>query len=131
MTTRSKYSLLALLLALGLLYRLFAAYPMELGRFAPASSALQAMHILEGARPIFYSGQSWMGPAGAYLIALLFKLLGPTSWTLAIFSLLMSALFLGLTVLLAHRLFGLDVALVVAALFLVPVDQVMYLAGQP
>jgi hypothetical protein len=131
MKLRSKPALLVLLLALGLLYRFFSAYPMELGRFAPASSALQAMHILDGARPIFYSGQSWMGPAGAYLIAVMFKLFGASSWTLGLFSLLMSALFLGLSVLLAHRLFGIDNALAVAALFLVPVDQVMYLAGQP
>lgn len=131
MTPRTKAMLLALLLLLGACYRVFAAYPINLGRFAPASSALQAMHIMGGERPIFYSGQAWMGPAGAYLLAGLFKLFGASSLTLGGFSWLMSVLFLLGTVLLAYRLFGIDNALVVAALFLVPIDWVMYLAGQP
>jgi hypothetical protein len=128
---RTKATLLALLLLLGVCYRLFAAYPIKLGRFAPASSALQAMHIMNGERPIFYSGQAWMGPAGAYLLAGLFKLFGASTLTLGVFSWLMSVLFLLGTVLLAYRLFGIDNALVVAGLFLVPIDWVMYLAGQP
>ena len=112
-------------------YRFFAAYPIKLGRFAPASSALQAMHIIGGERPIFYSGQAWMGPAGAYLLAGLFKIFGASSLTLGVFSWMMSVLFLLGAVLLAYRLFGIDNALVVAGLFLVPIDWVMYLAGQP
>lgn len=131
MTPRTKALLLALLLLLGVCYRLFAAYPIRLGKFAPASSALQAMHILDGERPIFYSGQAWMGPAGAYLLAGLFKVFGASSLTLGGFSWIMSVLFLLGTVLLAYRLFGIDNALVVAGLFLVPIDWVMYLAGQP
>jgi len=131
MKPRTKALLLALLLLLGVCYRLFAAYPVRLGRFAPASSALQAMHIMNGERPIFYSGQAWMGPAGAYLLAGLFKLFGASSLTLGGFSWMMSVLFLLGTVLLAYRLFGIDNALVVAGLFLVPIDWVMYLAGQP
>lgn len=131
MKPRTKAMLLALLLLLGVCYRLFAAYPIKLGRFAPASSALQAMHIMNGERPIFYSGQAWMGPAGAYLLAGLFKLFGASSLTLGGFSWFMSVLFLLGTVVLAYRLFGIDNALVVAGLFLVPIDWVMYLAGQP
>jgi hypothetical protein len=131
MKPRTKAILLAALLLLGVCYRLFAAYPIRLGRFAPASSALQAMHIMNGERPIFYSGQAWMGPAGAYLLAGLFKLFGASSLTLGGFSWIMSVLFLLGTVLLAYRLFGIDNALVVAGLFLVPIDWVMYLAGQP
>jgi hypothetical protein len=86
MKPRTKTILLALLLLLGVLYRLFAAYPFTLGRFAPASSALQAMHILHGSRPIFYSGQAWMGPAGAYVLAVMFKLFGASTLTLGLFS---------------------------------------------
>jgi hypothetical protein len=131
MSPRAKKTFLICLLVLGAAYRLLAAYPLELGRFAPASSALQAMHILAGERPIFYSGQAWMGPAGAYFIALLFKIFGASTLTLGLFSWVMSVLFLLGTVLLAYRLFDLDNALVVAGLFLVPIDWVMYLAGQP
>jgi 4-amino-4-deoxy-L-arabinose transferase-like glycosyltransferase len=131
MKPRTKTALLALLLALGALYRFFAAYPITLGRFAPASSALQAMHILAGWRPLFYSGQAWMGPAGSYILAAMFKLFGASSLTLGLFSWVMSVLFLLATVLLAHRLFGVDNALVTAALFLVPPDYLMQLAGQP
>jgi hypothetical protein len=72
-----------------------------------------------------------MGPAGAYLLAGLFKAFGASSLTLGAFSWIMSVLFLLGTVLLAYRLFGIDNALVVAGLFLVPIDWVMYLAGQP
>lgn len=131
MTSRTKHLLLVLLLALGMCYRLFAAYPTDIGRFAPASSALQALHILDGERPIFYSGQAWMGPAGAYIIALMFKVFGASSLTLGLFSWLMSVLFLLGAVVLAHRLFGVDNALAVAALFLVPISYLMHLAGQP
>jgi 4-amino-4-deoxy-L-arabinose transferase-like glycosyltransferase len=128
---RTKTALLILLLALGALYRISAAYPIALGRFAPAASALQAMHILDGWRPLFYPGQAWMGPAGAYLLAAMFKLFGASSLTLGLFSWIMSVLLLLATVLLAHRLFGMDNALVTAALFLVPPDYLMQLAGQP
>jgi len=131
LTARTKNILLVLLLALGMFYRLFAAYPIDIGRFAPASSALQAMHILSGERPIFYSGQAWMGPAGAYIIAVMFKLFGASSLTLGLFSWAMSVLFLLGAVMLAYRLFGVDNALVVAALFLVPIGYLMHLAGQP
>ena len=131
MKPRTKTILLTLLLLLGVLYRLFAAYPLTLERFAPASSALQAMHILHGWRPIFYSGQAWMGPAGAYVLAAMFKLFGASSLTLGLFSWVMSSLFLLCTVWLAYRLFGMDNALVTAALFLVPIDYLMQLAGQP
>jgi hypothetical protein len=131
MTPRAKRFLLALLLVLGAFYRLTAAYPITLERFAPASSALQAMHILDGWRPIFYSGQAWMGPAGAYVLAGMFKLFGASSLTLGVFSWVVSVLFLLATVLLAHRLFGIDNALVTAALFLVPIDYLMQLSGQP
>src|SRR5512139_3553709 len=101
MTPLAKRLMLALLLLLGASYSLTAAYPIRLERFAPASSALQAMHILDGWRPIFYSGQSWMGPAGAYLLA-------------------------G-----AHKLFDIDTALVTAALCAVPIDYLMRCSGQP
>jgi len=131
MKPRTKNILLALLLVMGALYRLFAAYPLYLERFAPASSALQAMHILHGWRPIFYSGQAWMGPAGAYGLAAMFALFGASSLTLGLFSWVISVLFLLCTVWLAYRLFGMDNALVTAALFIVPIDYLMRLAGQP
>ena len=131
MTARAKHLLLTFLLVLGALYRLTAAYPIALERFAPASSALQAMHILDGWRPIFYSGQAWMGPAGAYVLAGMFKLFGASTLTLGAFSWAVSVLFLLATVLLAHRLFGIDNALVTAALFVVPIDYLMQLSGQP
>jgi hypothetical protein len=89
------------------------------------------MHILEGWRPIFYSGQAWMGPAGAYVLSAMFKLFGASSLTLGAFSWVVSVLFLLATVLLAHRLFGIDNALVTAGLFLVPIDYLMQLSGQP
>jgi hypothetical protein len=122
---------LLVILVLGFSYRFFSVYPTSPSRFAPASCALQACWIYEGDRPVFYSGQAWMGPAGNYLIALMYKFLGISSLTLSLFAWLMSTLFYLLTVLLALRLFGTVPAIITAFLFMIPNDRMMYLSGQP
>ncbi|MBN2144514.1 MAG: glycosyltransferase family 39 protein, partial [Candidatus Aureabacteria bacterium] len=118
-------------LLIGLVYRFSAVYPSSPTRFAPASCALQSCWIYEGDRPIFYSGQAWMGPAGNYLIAIMYKIFGISSLTLSLFAWLMSALYYLLTVFLAFRLFGKGTALCTALLFMIPNVRLMYLAGQP
>lgn len=47
-----------------------------------ATIALMARHILEGARPIFFYGQSYMGSLDAWLVAIGFQLLGESVLTI-------------------------------------------------
>jgi hypothetical protein len=44
--------------------------------------ALMARHILNGARPIFFYGQTYMGSLDAFLVALAFKVFGQQVWTI-------------------------------------------------
>jgi hypothetical protein len=43
---------------------------------------IQAEHILHGEFPIYYYGQPYMGSLEAYLIALIFAIVGPSPWAL-------------------------------------------------
>jgi len=43
---------------------------------------LMARHILNGERPVFFYGQSYMGSLDAYLVALFFLFLGAQSWVI-------------------------------------------------
>ena len=43
---------------------------------------IQAEHILHGEHPIYFYGQPYMGSLEAYLVALIFALVGPSSWAL-------------------------------------------------
>lgn len=54
--------------------------------------ALMARHITQGARPIFFYGQNYMGALDAYLIALAFGVLGES---VLVVRLVQTALFLG------------------------------------
>jgi 4-amino-4-deoxy-L-arabinose transferase-like glycosyltransferase len=46
--------------------------------------ALMARHILQGARPIFFYGQAYMGSLDAYLVALFFWVFGQSVWVIRI-----------------------------------------------
>ncbi len=43
---------------------------------------LMARHIINGARPIFFYGQAYMGSLDAYLVALFFLIFGAHSWVI-------------------------------------------------
>ncbi len=43
---------------------------------------IQAQHILRGELPVYYYGQPYMGSLEAYLIALIFALVGPSTWAM-------------------------------------------------
>ncbi|MBV9281104.1 MAG: glycosyltransferase family 39 protein [Chloroflexi bacterium] len=74
---------------------------------------LMALHISgRGELPIFFYGQSYMGALEAYLGAIFFLLLGPSSFALRLGPVLLFGLFLVVLYVLAGRLYGKRVALV-------------------
>ena len=58
---------------------------------------IQAQHILRGEFPIYYYGQPYMGSLEAYLIALLFALVGPSTWAMRGEPILLSLVLVWLT----------------------------------
>lgn len=66
--------------------------------------ALMARHITQGARPLFFYGQSYMGSLDAYLIAAGFSLFGEAVWVIRVVQILLYAAFLFTAWLLAKRL---------------------------
>ena len=65
--------------------------------------ALMARHILQGARPVFFYGQAYMGSLDAYLIAAGFWLLGERVLTVRVVQALLYALTVALSVRLLTR----------------------------
>jgi len=80
---------------------------------------LMARHILvDGARPIFFYGQAYMGSLDAYLVAAGFTLFGEQIWVIR---LIQTVLYLGTltsTVAIGKRLLGSWDAGMIAAIFL-------------
>jgi 4-amino-4-deoxy-L-arabinose transferase-like glycosyltransferase len=68
--------------------------------------ALMARHILEGARPIFFYGQAYMGGLDAYLTALGFAVLGESVMTVRLVQMILYALVVLASCGLAYRLTG-------------------------
>ncbi|HVB04912.1 MAG TPA: glycosyltransferase family 39 protein [Acidimicrobiales bacterium] len=106
---------IALLFALGLFLRLWA-----LGR-QPINSdeavvGLMAHEILHGHFFAFYWGQSY-GGVEPYAVALVFAVLGQSSFTLALTPVLLDALTVVLVVLLGRRLFSLRVGVAAGLLY--------------
>lgn len=64
-----------------------------------AMVGIQAEHILRGERPFpfYFYGQAYMGSLEAYLIAILFKIAGPSVWTLRAEPILLSLVVVWLT----------------------------------
>ncbi|MDQ2717047.1 MAG: hypothetical protein M3Z08_19255 [Chloroflexota bacterium] len=58
---------------------------------------MQARHILQGERPVYLYGQTYMGSLAAYLIAGLFAITGSSVWALRIEPVLLSPLLVWLT----------------------------------
>src|SRR5689334_1498833 len=68
--------------------------------FIDADEALvgvQAQHILQGERPVYYYGQPYMGSLEAYLLAGMFALVGSSVWALRAVPTLLSLLLVCLT----------------------------------
>jgi hypothetical protein len=83
--------------------------------------ALMARHILQGARPVFFYGQHYMGSLDAYLIAGAFAVLGEQVWAIRLVQGLLYLGTLGTTVLLGREAFqSWKTGLLAAALLAIP-----------
>ncbi|MBE9475218.1 MAG: hypothetical protein IMY85_10040 [Chloroflexi bacterium] len=80
--------------------------------------ALMARHILEGERPVFFYGQSYMGSLDAYLISGMFKLIGNQVWGVRFVQIGLYSLTIITTALLGKQLTGKWKVGVLAAWFL-------------
>lgn len=58
---------------------------------------IQAQHILRGELPVYYYGQPYMGSLEAYLIALIFALVGPSTWAMRAEPILLSLMLVWLS----------------------------------
>lgn len=58
---------------------------------------IQAEHILRGAWPVYFYGQPYMGSLEAYLVALIFAIVGPSTWALRAEPILLSLVVVWLT----------------------------------
>jgi len=127
--SRQTYLLLAALFVAILGIRLFSVYPPTL-RHDPATIALQACRILDGERPIFWSGQAWMGTAGTYIEAFLFSLFGKNTLVMSLYAWVCSGAWIFFSLLLALRFFGPRAAVYTAVIWLVPTKTLMYWSSQ-
>lgn len=128
-TARKSSLLLAALFVAIIGIRLFSVYPPTL-RHDPATIALQACRILDGERPIFWSGQAWMGAAGTYVEALLFSLFGKNTLVMSLYAWTASSVWIFFSLLLAWRFFGSRAAIYTAVLWLIPTKTLMYWSSQ-
>lgn len=78
--------------------------------------ALMARHILDGARPVFFYGQAYMGSLDAYLTAIGFALLGESVTTVRVVQTLLYALSVLAGCGLAYRLTGSRAVVVIVGL---------------
>jgi hypothetical protein len=80
--------------------------------------ALMARHILQGARPVFFYGQAYMGSLDAYLVAAGFRLFGESVGVLRLVQILLFLGTLATTAALGKAVFGSRQAGLFAAWFL-------------
>lgn len=81
---------------------------------------IMALHILRGARPVFYYGAYYLGSLDAYFTALLFDLIGPSLAVLRSSSTLFSLACVPLVYLIATKLFSRRAAFLAAAIAVLP-----------
>ncbi len=85
---------------IGLVGAVLAATALKLGVLAveavpfnadEAIVALMARHILQGDYPLFFYGQAYMGSLDAFLVALVFRLIGFEVWGIRLVQILLYA----------------------------------------
>jgi len=81
---------------------------------------IMGRHILRGARPVFFYGQYYLGAFEAYLVAVVFGLLGESMTTLRLVPTAFAVAWIPLAGLIAARLFGRSAGYLAAALVALP-----------
>jgi len=111
---------LVLIIALGFALRSYVSLHAFYSTFDTSTVGLMACHILEGARPLFFYGQSYMGALEAYLAALLFFLFGQSTYVFSLSTILFSLAWVVSVWLLARELYGDRAGLAAAVVVAVP-----------
>ncbi len=99
------WAALALIVAAGLKIGLLLADRVPFNA-DEAIVALMARHILQGARPIFFYGQAYMGSLDAFLVAAGFALFGQQVWVIRLVQGLLYSSVMVTTGLLGRQVFG-------------------------
>jgi hypothetical protein len=123
-----QYALLAgVIILCAVIFRLFLmAHNWPLTDSEEGTMGLEALHIaFQGAHPIYFYGQNYMGVAEAYAGALMFRLFGVSIFSLRLGMLLFFTSFLVLVYLLGSLLYGRKVACVALLLMVVGAMSVL------
>jgi hypothetical protein len=123
-----QYALLAgVIILCAVIFRLFLmAHNWPLTDSEEGTMGLEALHIaFQGAHPIYFYGQNYMGVAEAYAGALMFHLFGVSVFSLRLGMLLFFTTFLVLVYLLGSLLYGRKVACVALLLMVVGAMSVL------
>ncbi|MBN1521797.1 MAG: glycosyltransferase family 39 protein [Candidatus Aureabacteria bacterium] len=128
--SRYKPAILGIIFIAGAVYRFFAVFPPVL-TYDELSYALQAFQIYKGNDlPIFLYGWNFQGAGGAYILALLYKCMGVTDFTLNFYGWTTSVIFYFLIIMTAKRFFGINTAIMTALLVMIPTPDIMYWAHE-
>jgi len=124
--------ILMLVGCVGVLYRFLTIYPSSLftETIDPVFIALQAFDILNGELPIFFPGQDYMGSIGVYFIAILYKILGVTTFTLSFSAWFWISIWYILMIIMTFIYFGFSTALIFSISWLIPTKLLVYWGTQ-
>lgn len=81
---------------------------------------LMASHILKGETPVIYWGQPYLGTLLSYFHAPLIAVFGPTPFAIRLIDLLSGIAFIGVSYLLAGRVYGRNTAALTVAILAIP-----------
>jgi len=112
--------ILAAIIAVGFVLRVYASVVAYYSTFDTATVGLMGIHILKGARPLFFYGQNYFGSMEAYFAALLFWLFGTSEFVLTMSPAIFSLGWIGATYLLFGELLGVGAGLAAALCVAVP-----------
>jgi len=104
--THRRLSGLAAVVLLAFGVRVCAAIAAHASTFDTATVGLMGLRILDGERPLFFEGQSYMGSLEAYLAAALFAIFKPGELTLSLSPILFSLGWIAATFFLLEELIG-------------------------
>ncbi len=91
-----------------------------------ATTGLLGLAVLQGERPTYFFGQSFMGALDGYLAAPIYQLLGVSARTLELVPVLLALASVGLTVRLAHDAFGPRAGVFTAVLLALPPNFLLF-----
>ncbi len=110
----------ACLLVLAAAFRFYLAWRAHVATIDTAVVGQMALNILEGERPLFFSGQNYMGALEAYVLALFFLLVEPGHVTMTLATITFTLAWIGVTYGFFRRVFGPGPAVAAAVVAALP-----------